>query len=185
MVDQQRPTNFSTAVNRKYPEQVVIAIADDLKGTPNPITLGWTMVTSHQPPMLAISVAYARYSYENIKRAKEFVVSFPSKEMAKDALFYGTRSGRDMEKIKEFGSKTEPCKKISGVIFTEAVANFECRLVGELPSGDHAIFAGEVVQGWVNTERRKERLYTLGTGYKMGSVTSNLVVEYSPSLFKK
>jgi flavin reductase (DIM6/NTAB) family NADH-FMN oxidoreductase RutF len=90
-----------------------------------------------------------------------------------------------MEKIKEFGTMTEPCKKISGVIFTAAVANFECRLVGELPTGDHAIFVGEVVQGWTNMERHKDRLYTLGTGYKMGSVTSNLEVEYSPSLFKK
>ena len=144
MVDVQRPTNFSTAVARKYPEQVVIATAKDAKGVPNPITLGWTMITSHQPPMMAISVAFARYSYENIKRAREFVISFPSKEMAKETLFYGTRSGRDLEKIREFGGATEPCRKIDCVIFTGAVANFECVLESRTAAGDHIIYIGPV-----------------------------------------
>ena len=169
-------------MSRKYPEQVVIAIARDLRGVPTPITLSWTMVASHEPPMLAIAVATGRHSYDGIRRSQEFVVSFPSKEMAKDALFYGTRSGRDLEKIKACGTATEPCRKISGVIFTNAVANFECRLAGEMPAGDHVIFTGEILQAWVNSEK-KERLFTIGANYRMGWVNPKLEIEYSPQLF--
>ena len=182
MAEIQRPCGASTALARKYPEQVVIAIARDLHGIPNPITLGWAMVASHEPAMLAISVAPGRYSCDCIRRSKEFVVSFPSREMARDALFYGTRSGRDLEKIKACGTATEPCRKIGGVIFTNAVANFECRLAGEMTAGDHVIFTGEVLQAWVNSEK-KERLYTIGAGYRMGWVRPELVVEYTPQMF--
>ena len=78
----QVPTEYEEAVARKYPEQVAIAIAQDLQGKYNPITLGWTMLTSHEPPMMAISVGLTRYSLEAIRRAREFVVCFPSSAMA-------------------------------------------------------------------------------------------------------
>jgi flavin reductase (DIM6/NTAB) family NADH-FMN oxidoreductase RutF len=184
MAEIQKPCSPSTALSRKYPEQVVIVIAKDLKGIPNPITLGWAMVASHEPPMLAFAVGTGRYSCDGIRRSREFVVALPSKEMAKDALFYGTRSGRDVEKIKACGTVTEPCRKISGVIFTNAVANFECRLTGEMPAGDHVIFTGEIPHAWVNSDK-KERLFTIGSGYKMGWVRPELVVEYSPQMFPK
>jgi flavin reductase (DIM6/NTAB) family NADH-FMN oxidoreductase RutF len=178
----QKTVSYSEAIGKKYPEQVVIAIAKDKNGVPNPITLGWTMVTSHKPPMMAISVAFARYSYEVIKEAKEFVISFPSQEMAKDVLFFGTRSGRDMDKIKEFATSVMPCGTIDCVILSDAVANFECRLKGTLETGDHALFAGEIIHAWINTKEKK-RLYTVGSGYKMGTAEPNIVIEYTSDLF--
>jgi len=165
----QRKVEYSEAILTKYPEQVVIAIAKDASGKPNPITLGWTMITSGSPPMMAISIGETRHSLEAVRSAGEFVVSFPSHEMADEALFYGTKSGRDMDKLKEFGAATEPAVKIDCVLLANAVANFECVLKGELKTGDHVIFAGEVVASHVNAEPAK-RLYTLGSGYKMGGV---------------
>ena len=51
----QRAASYDEAIGRKYPEQVVIAIARDSDGKFNPITLGWVMCTSGKPPMMAIS----------------------------------------------------------------------------------------------------------------------------------
>lgn len=45
----QVQTIYRKAISRKYPEQVVIAIAKDAQGKYNPITLGWTMITSGSP----------------------------------------------------------------------------------------------------------------------------------------
>ena len=118
----QVKTSYGEAMRRKYPEQIAIAIARDLQGKYNPITLGWVMPTSHAPPMLAISVAFARHSYEAIRQAGEFVVTFPSSAMAEDALFYGTKSGRDMDKLAVCGTKTEPASEMDCVLFTDAVA---------------------------------------------------------------
>ena len=148
----QVEATYENAVTRKYPEQVVIAIARDASGKHNPITLGWTMVTSHTPPMMAISVAHERHSLEAIRRAREFVISFPSSAMADDALFFGTRSGRDVDKLAEQGTATQPATRIDSVLLTDAVANFECVLEGQLITGDHVIFAGRVVASHLYTE---------------------------------
>ena len=164
----QVKTSYGEAMRRKYPEQIAIAIARDLQGKYNPITLGWVMPTSHAPPMLAISVAFARHSYEAIRQAGEFVVSFPSSAMAEDALFYGTKSGRDMDKLAVCGTKTEPASEMDCVLFTDAVANFECVLESETKTGDHAIFAGRVVAAHASDDASARRLYTLSDGYEMG-----------------
>ena len=52
------------------------------------------------------------------------------------------------------------------MLLADAVANFECRKVGEMLTGDHVLFVGEVVCSHVN-EAEPARLYTVGSGYKM------------------
>ncbi|NLX13164.1 MAG: hypothetical protein GXY44_05845, partial [Phycisphaerales bacterium] len=70
----QVQTGFNDAKNRKYPEQVAIAIARDITGKYNPMTLCWITYTSHKPPMLAVSIGNTRYSLEGIRQSGEFVV---------------------------------------------------------------------------------------------------------------
>jgi len=160
----QVKTTYGKAVARKYPEQVVIAMAKDAQGKFNPITLGWTMITSGQPPMLAISVGLTRYSLAAIRQSREFVVCFPSSTMASDVLFFGTKSGRDVDKLAVQGTKTQPATEIDGVLLSDAVANFECKLESEFETGDHVLFVGRVVASHVNKDPTVRRLYNLGDG---------------------
>lgn len=163
----QKQVEYSEAIKTKYPEQVVIAIAKDAAGRANPITLGWTMIVSGSPPMMAIAVAKKHYSIEAITHSKCFTIAFPSAEMAEAALFFGSRSGRDTDKFAEFDCKTAPAKSIDSVLLADAVANFECTLESQIPAGDHIIFVGEIVAAHNNTEPKK-RLYTIATGHKLG-----------------
>ena len=166
----QKQVEYSDAIKTKYPEQVVIAIAKDRNGKANPITLGWTMIVSGTPPMMAIAVAKTHYSIEAITHSRNFTIAFPSSEMADAALFFGSKSGRDIDKFAEFDCKTEPAKVIDSVLLADAVANFECTLESQIPVGDHMIFVGEIVCSHINTESKK-RLYTTGPGHKLGSVS--------------
>ncbi len=166
----QKQVDYSEAVKTKYPEQVVIAIAKDKDGKANPITLGWTMIVSGAPPMMAIAVAKTHYSIETIRHSKCFCIAFPSSDMAETALFFGSKSGRDIDKFAEFDCKTEPAKAIDSVLLTDAVANFECTLESETAAGDHIIFVGKVICSHINTEPKK-RLYTVAPGHKLGSVS--------------
>ena len=75
--------------------------------------------------------------------------------MAKAALFFGSHSGRNTDKLKEFSCKTSPAKKIDSVLLTDAVANFECRLVKQIATGDHITFVGEVVCRRMSTPNEK------------------------------
>ena len=165
----QKQAEFPEAIKTKYPEQVVIAIAKDKAGRANPITLGWTMIVSGAPPMMAIAVAKTHYSIEAIRHSKCFCVAFPSSQMADAALFFGSKSGRDVDKFAEFDCKHEPAKAINSALLTDAVANFECALESETEAGDHIIFVGQIVCSHINTEGKK-RLYTVGPGHKLGAV---------------
>ena len=164
----QKQSEYAEAIKTKYPEQVVIAVAKDKTGKANHVTLGWTMIASGQPPMMAIAVAKTHYSIETIRHSKCFCLAFPSSEMADAALFFGSKSGRDIDKFAEFHCETEPAKAIDSVLLSDAVANFECTLESETLAGDHIIFVGKVVSSHINTEPKK-RLYTVGPGHKLGT----------------
>ena len=166
----QKRVEYSDAVKTKYPEQVVIAIAKDRQGKANPVTLGWTMIVSGNPPMMAIAIAKKHYSVEAITHSECFTIAFPSSDMAEAALFFGSKSGREIDKFAEFECETEPAKEIDSLLLADAVANFECTLDSQVPVGDHIIFVGTVVSSHMNTEPKK-RLYTVGPGHKLGSVS--------------
>jgi flavin reductase (DIM6/NTAB) family NADH-FMN oxidoreductase RutF len=164
----QKQVEYAEAIKTRYPEQIVIAIAKDKNGKANPVTLGWTMIASGDPPMMAIGVAKKHYSIEAITHSKCFTIAFPSAQMAEAALFFGSRSGRNTDKFAEFDCATEPATEIDSVLLTDAVANFECRLQSQVPTGDHVTFIGEIVCSHTNTKPKK-RLYTVGPGHKLGS----------------
>jgi flavin reductase (DIM6/NTAB) family NADH-FMN oxidoreductase RutF len=166
----QEQIDYEQAIKTKYPEQIVVAIARDKNGKANPITLGWTMIASGKPPMMAIAVAAGHYSIEAIRHAGCFTIAFPSAEMADAALFFGSRSGRDTDKFAEFECQTEPAKTIDSLLLTDAVANFECQLESETVAGDHIIFVGKITASHVNTEPKK-RLYTVAPGHKLGAAS--------------
>ena len=166
----QISTTYPKASTRKFPEILAIALAKDSEGKCNPITLGWVMSTSGQPPMLAISIALTRHSLDAIREAKAFVVALPSIGMAKEVDFFGTKSGRDMDKLVALGTPTQPATEIDCVLLSDAVANYECVLEGELLTGDHVIFVGRVVAAHINQDAQISRIYNLGGG-EYGAVT--------------
>lgn len=157
-------------MSRKYPEAVVVAIARNSLGKYNPITLGWCMPTSHVPPMLAISVGLTRYSLDVIRYAREFVISFPSSRMVNEVVYYGTTSGREIDKLGQSPLLTQNASEIDCVIIADAVSNFECRLESEHPTGDHVIFVGRVVASHTNEDPEVERLYKLEKTVILGGV---------------
>ena len=162
-----KEAKVTEAWGRKYPEPVVLAVSiiDD---KPNIIPLGWSTITSFGPPMMAISIGHTRYSHEIISKTKEFVLAYPSEDMGKEVLYCGTNSGRDVDKFKSTGLKSMPAKIIKPPLIADAVANFECKVVSKIDTGDHTIFVGEVVTAYVSDEK-KRRLYTLDKDRNFGS----------------
>jgi len=165
----QKKATLGEALRGTYPGGITIAVARDEQGKYNPITLGLFMQTSGAPPMFAIAVAPERHSFGAIRHSREFVLSYPSVGMARDALFHGTHSGRDMDKLAECGTRTEPAAEIDCVLLSDAVANLECKLVSEVEAGDHVLFLGRVVAAHVNVDPGVRWLFAIGPGYRMGS----------------
>jgi flavin reductase (DIM6/NTAB) family NADH-FMN oxidoreductase RutF len=163
-----KKTTYSQAIKSKYPEPVALAVSTDKKnGRANIITLGWSMCTSFEPPMLAISVGHTRYSHKTIRECGEFVLAFPSEDQAEAALLCGTCSGEDRDKFRDSGLQAIPASRVGPPLVAGACANFECKVIGSCESGDHTVFVGEVLASHVS-ERRKARLYSMSDGSLQG-----------------
>jgi flavin reductase (DIM6/NTAB) family NADH-FMN oxidoreductase RutF len=166
----QTPVAYEEATSRKFPEQIAIVVAKDAKGEYNPVTVGWIMPVSMDPPMWAFSLAPVRHSLEAIRLSKEFVISFPSEAMAADATFHGTHSGRQIAKLKEFGTKTQPATEIDCVLLADAVGNLECVLESEHAMGDCITVVGRVVASHMNEDLAVRRVYALNPELDLGGV---------------
>lgn len=162
----QQEVEYSKAIVSKYPEQIVIAIARDSQGKDNPITLGWTMIVSGQPPMMAVAIGNTRYSLGVFRHARQFVIALPSEHQQSETMLFGTKSGVDTDKLALANCAVVPACKIDTVLLADAVANFECELISELQTGDHVVLVGQVVACHLN-DKPLDRLYTVGSGYKM------------------
>ena len=81
--------DLSRAYRLLHPKSVVMVSCTDKTGKVNIITLAWSMPTSANPPLIAISVSPRRYSHRLIKETKEFVVNVPTIEIARETLFCG------------------------------------------------------------------------------------------------
>jgi len=147
-------TDFNKAhVASNKNKRVALAVVESPGGKTNVITLEWFMKTSIDPPMFAISVGHERYSHSALLENRYFNLVIPSSKMREDTVYFGTKSGKDVDKLKEKKVKTFPGKYRKLPILEEAVANFECKVITQVNSGDHTIFVGEVKYSWVDEEK--------------------------------
>ena len=167
----QKQAKYEEVIKTKYPEAIVLTIAKDADGKANPVTIGWSCIVSGSPPMMVIALAHKRYSAEAIRHSKCFTLVYPSAGMAAETLFFGTKSGREVDKLKATNCRNSAAAEIDSVILDDAAANFECVLEDEVVTGDHVLFVGRVVASHMNTEK-KERLYTIEGGKFIGGVSA-------------
>ena len=152
---------------------IMVSCADGKRSTI--VTLAWNMPLCHKPaPLLAISLANKRFSYELIKRSGEFVVNIPSVDLFDEMMYCGTHSGRDVNKFKETDLTAEKAKKLSfAPIIKECIGHVECRLKDEKEAGDHMLLVGEIVAACAEKALFDERwlidkvklIYHLGDKY--------------------
>ena len=159
--------SITEAWDRKYPEQVVLAITKSKDGRINVMAIGWVCIVSDEPPMFLIGVDDPAFTLELIRQNREFVIAYPAKNMADETLYFGTVHGHNLDKGKESKLAFEPGKVVNVPLLSDAVANFECRLVTEYRPGNCPLIVGEVVASAVNSDDSVTRLINAGAGYKL------------------
>jgi flavin reductase (DIM6/NTAB) family NADH-FMN oxidoreductase RutF len=131
------------------PERIVWAVAQHEEKC-SICPLGWKMKTSASPAMMAISVAPSRFTHDLIANSGEFVLAWPGENLAEETLLCGTKSGRDIDKFEKTGLTALKGQHVETPLIGECIGNLECRLVGRLTTGDHSIFAGEILAAWIH-----------------------------------
>ncbi len=164
MAEKLEKVNAEDAMAVKYPSEITAVSSVDSDGIPNALIVGWSMIVSGRPPMMAIAIGHPNYSCKLIRECGEFALAYPSTEMVKQAEFCGSNSGRNIEdKLSECGWKTMPATVVAPPLLGGCLANFECMVKDRIETGDHTTFIGEVVAAHRST-RKLDRLYSFADG---------------------
>lgn len=108
---------------------LVTAKAD---GQVNPMTIGWgTLGVQWGKPIFIVFVRQSRHTKTLLDKNGEFTINVPLKGTDRKATlgFCGSKSGRDVDKIKELGLTLEEPEKISVPGIKEFPITLECRVV--------------------------------------------------------
>jgi flavin reductase (DIM6/NTAB) family NADH-FMN oxidoreductase RutF len=129
----------------------------------------WTHHIAYSPGLIAISIHKVDATYKNIKDSNEFGVNICAQDQNVISSISGNVSGKEIDKIaalKELGFKFYQGKQIKALMVQDSAMNAECKLITEIPSGDHILLIGEVLHAQAND---KEPLaYHLGKYWKLG-----------------
>jgi flavin reductase (DIM6/NTAB) family NADH-FMN oxidoreductase RutF len=120
----------------------VVGVADGERR--NAFTAAWLMQVSFDPLLLALSVNPGHASFPLLVGGGGFAVSVLSRDQLELARHFGTRSGRETDKLAGVswrGGRT------GAPIVAGVVAYLECRLTGRIPAGDHEIVITRPVAG--------------------------------------
>ena len=137
-------------------------------GVVNVMSAEWSLRVSLEPYLVAVFVGYQRATLDLLRRSGEFGLSYCSDEQAHLAHVAGNHSLREgPSKWSLARFPTFPSRYIHAPLIEGAVANLECRVVSEFPTGDHVAFVGEVLTAYFD-EDRSPLVYHGGKYYRLG-----------------
>ena len=138
-----------------------LLLASGEKG--NPMTIGWgTVGRIWGRPMFVVLVRPSRFTFGLIEDCGEFVVDVPTNDLKKEVALCGSKSGRDLDKIKECNFTLEKGNTVSVPYIKECAVHYECKVVHKsnvinadlvpeivqqfYPGGDfHRVYYGQIL----------------------------------------
>jgi flavin reductase (DIM6/NTAB) family NADH-FMN oxidoreductase RutF len=146
-----------------YPLRTYLLVSGRLGEEVNVMAVDWVTIVSIKPFIITTAIAPTRYTYGLIKKYSEFVIAVPSLDLIRDVWIVGSEHGP--EKLKKTRLKLKPASKVKTPIIENALANLECKVIGEHPYGDHSLFVSEVVAYHYREEAFKENEPVLTAGF--------------------
>jgi len=131
-----------------HPYNTSLVTCCDAEGQANIIAIAWLIPVSVQPPLVGMSIHPSRYSYGLIQATGEFVINVAPYEIARQVLFCGRRSGRNVDKFAATGLTAGPARLVQPPVIAECVAHLECRSVQDVEAGDHRLIIAEVLAAY-------------------------------------
>jgi len=119
-----------------------LTVASD--GENHALTVNWITQASFEPPMVAVALENDSNGLAMIHNARAFALCAFGPEQQGLAARLGRASARHPAKLA--GVPTSPGPQTGSPLLAAAAGWLECRLVATLPSGDHTLVLGEVVE---------------------------------------
>lgn len=127
------------------PTPVWVIGSYDREGKPNVMTCGWAGICCSRPPCVMISLRKETYTHGNITEKKAFTVNIPSESFAEETAYFGSVSGREVNKFSATGLTPVKSDLVDAPYIKEFPLVLECKLKQTLELGSHTMFIGEIV----------------------------------------
>ena len=119
-------------------------------------TAAWVMQVSYIPLLVALGINPEHASYPLLRESGAFTVNVLMEGQLELARRFGTRSGRDVDKL--VGVRWHSARSGAPVL-DEALAYFDCVAIAFHAAGDHELVIGRVVDGRVLDPDAKPMMY--------------------------
>lgn len=122
---------------------LVVTVRDN-KGNDNALVVVYAGNCSYDPPMIMVGIVPSRHSYHMIKENGSFVVHLLDESQTKLYECCGFKSGRDSDKLKDYGVELTDGVKVNAGVITACPVAIECTVVDSIMTGSHEMFIGKV-----------------------------------------
>jgi flavin reductase (DIM6/NTAB) family NADH-FMN oxidoreductase RutF len=127
-----------------YPTPVFVIGTYDKDDKPNVMTASWSGICCSDPPCIAVSLRKATYTYGNILERNAFTVNVPSKKYVKEADYFGSVSGRKLDKIADTNLTAVNSTVVDAPFIKEFPLILECDVIHTFELGLHTQFVGQI-----------------------------------------
>ena len=127
-----------------YPTPVLVVGTYDREGKPNVMTAAWGGICCSTPPCVEVSLRKVTYTHGNVTERKAFTLNIPSESHIREADYFGTVSGRDLDKFSVTGLTPVKAEFVDAPYIKEFPLILECALTHIIEIGLHTQFIGEV-----------------------------------------
>ena len=127
-----------------YPIPAVMVSCGTMEKS-NIITVAWTGIINTDPAMVYISVRPERYSYNIIKKSKEFVINLTNRDLARQTDWCGVKTGVKVDKFKETKLTKEKAEYVKCPMIKESPVSVECKVIEQKDLGSHTMFVAKVL----------------------------------------
>ena len=123
--------------------KMVVSVRDK-DGNDNALVVAYGGNCSYDPPMIMVGIVPSRHSYHMIKENGCFVAHLPDVSQKELYECCGTKSGKDGDKLKEYGITMVNGKKVNAGVIEGCPVAIECTVVNSVMTGSHEMFIGKV-----------------------------------------
>ena len=143
---------ISQAQKYTSPNPISLVCAEGPNGVTNMAAISWWTYLANRPPMLGFAISKKSYTGELVKETGKAVLSIPGEIIAKEAYQCGRVSGRDTNKVAEFGIALTGDNQMYPI---HSKLAFICTLESTSEVGDHIFFACNIDDIFYNGEEKQ------------------------------
>ena len=142
--------NLPQAAKLTSPNLVSLVCTQKPDGSTNLATVSWWTYLSFNPNMIGYAMAKTSYSGEMVRNNKKVILTIPGTEIAEAVMGCGSTTGRDTDKVAQFGIELTEVEGSDIKIPVHSRVAIVCSMKEYHEVGDHYLYICDVEQVYGN-----------------------------------